>query len=99
MEQHTAIIPRNLLSKNATGPRKRLESHPTECVCAPLKNPQYLLWELTLTNLSSVPQNVRFEIDDVESEWAYTKPFDYIHCRYMVASIHDWPQLVKNTYE
>ncbi|PGH11709.1 hypothetical protein AJ79_04732 [Helicocarpus griseus UAMH5409] len=46
-----------------------------------------------------VPTNVRFEIDDVESPWTYTKPFDYIHSRYMVASIENWPALVKRAYE
>jgi len=46
-----------------------------------------------------VPPNVKFEVDDVESEWAYAKPFDYIHCRYMAVSILDWTKLVKNCYD
>jgi len=41
-----------------------------------------------------VPPNVQFEIDDVEDEWTFSQPFDYIHCRYMVGSIKNWPALV-----
>ncbi|KAK1469283.1 methyltransferase [Colletotrichum melonis] len=45
-----------------------------------------------------VPPNVRFEIDDVESPWVETKKYDFIMCRYMTASITDWPKLVRNIY-
>jgi hypothetical protein len=46
-----------------------------------------------------VPPNVKFEIDDVESPWVYQAPFDFIFCRYMTASIDDWPRLVRRVYE
>jgi len=46
-----------------------------------------------------VPQNVSFEVDDVESEWTYGAPFDYIHCRYMTAAIQDWPKLMSQAYK
>ncbi|OHE95755.1 hypothetical protein CORC01_08896 [Colletotrichum orchidophilum] len=45
-----------------------------------------------------VPPNVRFEIDDIEEEWTYSKPFDYIHSRFMNASIADWKKYVKKCY-
>jgi hypothetical protein len=48
---------------------------------------------------ASVPPNVKFEIDDVESPWLHSYPFDFIFCRYMAACIVDWPRLVKNVYE
>lgn len=38
-------------------------------------------------------------MDDVESDWAHEKPFDYIHERYFAASIKDWPRLVRQCYE
>ncbi|KAK2782753.1 hypothetical protein FQN53_009614 [Emmonsiellopsis sp. PD_33] len=44
------------------------------------------------------PDNVRFEIDDVESDWTFINTFDYIHCRYMYASIIDWPRLVRQCF-
>ena len=28
-----------------------------------------------------VPPNVRFEVEDVEADWAYAVPFDFILCR------------------
>ena len=46
-----------------------------------------------------VQPNVRFEVDDVEAEWAYREPFDFVHCRGMYASISDWPALVKRAFE
>jgi ubiquinone/menaquinone biosynthesis C-methylase UbiE len=47
-----------------------------------------------------VPPNVKFYIDDAESEWVYRpdEAFDYIHCRTMSGSISDWDRLVRQTY-
>ena len=51
-------------------------------------------------NLPSwVPPNVHFEIEDVEEPWAFIRPFDYIHCRYMAVSIRDWPRLMRQCFE
>ncbi|KAK7441937.1 UMTA methyltransferase [Colletotrichum acutatum] len=46
-----------------------------------------------------VPSNVRFEIDDVESDWLYGDQFDLIFSRYMAGSLSDWPTLVSRAYE
>ncbi|GKT42096.1 putative methyltransferase tdiE [Colletotrichum spaethianum] len=43
--------------------------------------------------------NVRFEIDDVEEEWTWSRPFDYIHSRVMTASIGDWEVYLRNCYD
>jgi SAM-dependent methyltransferase len=47
-----------------------------------------------------VPPNVKFYIDDAESEWVYSpdEAFDFIHCRTMSGSISDWDRLVQQTY-
>ncbi|GME62431.1 Methyltransferase type 11 [Neofusicoccum parvum] len=45
------------------------------------------------------PPNVKFEVDDIEAEWAYSAPFDLIHSRYMVCSISDWPKLVRQAFK
>ncbi|KAI9823873.1 MAG: hypothetical protein M1832_002190 [Thelocarpon impressellum] len=55
--------------------------------------------DLSAVQPSTVPPNVRFEIDDVESEWTYSTPFEYIHCRYMTTAIADWPLLMKRCFE
>lgn len=47
---------------------------------------------------TSVPDNVYFLIDDVELEWVETNKYDYIHCRYMAASIKDWPRLIRHIH-
>ncbi|MCJ1351091.1 MAG: hypothetical protein MMC33_001073 [Icmadophila ericetorum] len=46
-----------------------------------------------------VPPNVRFEVDDVEADWAYSQKFDFIHCRSMGTTIRDWPRLIKQCFE
>ncbi|KAF2013866.1 S-adenosyl-L-methionine-dependent methyltransferase [Aaosphaeria arxii CBS 175.79] len=45
-----------------------------------------------------VPPNVRFEVDDIESGWAYSGPFDYIFCRALACAVGDWPKLVRQAY-
>ncbi|KAM0325874.1 hypothetical protein ACHAQA_007177 [Verticillium albo-atrum] len=47
----------------------------------------------------SVPPNVKFEIDDFEDEWTYSKPFDYIHSRMNNSSISDWKEYIRKSYE
>lgn len=46
-----------------------------------------------------IPPNLKFEVDDVEREWAYPFKFDYIISRYMASSINDWPKFVERVYE
>ncbi|KAH6884116.1 S-adenosyl-L-methionine-dependent methyltransferase [Thelonectria olida] len=46
-----------------------------------------------------IPPNVKFEVDDVESEWMHNAPFDFIFCRYMTCCILDWPKLTKQVYD
>jgi len=55
--------------------------------------------DLSAAQYTFVPPNVKFEVDDVESEWTFQKPFDYIHSRSMMVSILDWPKLVKNCFD
>jgi len=47
-----------------------------------------------------VPPNLKFYIDDVESEWVYSpsEAFDFIHCRTMSGSVSDWNQLIAQCY-
>ncbi len=52
-----------------------------------------------LTAEIRVPPNVKFEVDDIEKEWAYSSSFDFIHCRAMAAVIADWPRLTKQCFQ
>lgn len=60
--------------------------------------PSSVVVELT-TNKPSTPPNVKFEIDDLEEPWNYSRPFDYIHSRMMNGSIADWSEYFKKCYE
>ncbi|KXH55576.1 methyltransferase domain-containing protein [Colletotrichum salicis] len=45
------------------------------------------------------PPNCIFEIDDLEKEWTWAEPFDYIHCRTMEGSFADPPRIIKKIYK
>jgi hypothetical protein len=47
-----------------------------------------------------VPPNCRFEIDDCELDWTFApSSFDFVHIRYMMASVGDWPRLYAQALE
>jgi hypothetical protein len=48
---------------------------------------------------SRVPPNVRFEVDDIEKPWTHASDFDFIHSRYLMAAIADWPNLMAETFK
>ncbi|OBR07252.1 Methyltransferase domain-containing protein [Colletotrichum higginsianum IMI 349063] len=48
---------------------------------------------------SWVPPNLKFEIDDCTRDWTFEpETFDYVHIRFLVGSIPDWPALFKQAY-
>ena len=54
--------------------------------------------DLSPTQPTWVPPNVKFEIDDAEEPWTFQEKFDFIHVRYLVAAIVDWPKLVGQAF-
>ncbi|KAM0499063.1 hypothetical protein ACHAP8_005767 [Fusarium lateritium] len=48
---------------------------------------------------SRVPPNCIFEIDDLEKEWTWTEPFDFVFARTMTGSFADTEKFIKNSYE
>lgn len=46
-----------------------------------------------------VPPNVQFLIDDMEEDWPYSDPFNYIHSRMMNSSVSSWPALSRKIFE
>ncbi|KAI1381678.1 S-adenosyl-L-methionine-dependent methyltransferase [Hypoxylon crocopeplum] len=65
---------------------------------------EYPNCEVIGTDLSPIqpswcPPNVKFEIDDVEQPWTFApNTFDYIHIRYMLGGVSDWPKLFKQAF-
>ncbi|KAL8971102.1 MAG: hypothetical protein Q9183_001215 [Haloplaca sp. 2 TL-2023] len=55
--------------------------------------------DLSPTQPSWVPPNVKFEVDDCEAPWTFSEKFDVIHCRYLAAAIQDWPKLVGQAFQ
>lgn len=51
------------------------------------------------TDAFSVPPNVEFFIDDLESDWTFVNPFDLIYMRMMTGSIRDWPKIIGQAYQ
>ena len=47
-----------------------------------------------------VPTNLTFEIDDAEADWVHgPESFDYIHVRFMITGIRDWPKFLNQAYK
>lgn len=47
-----------------------------------------------------VPPNVRFMVDDIESEWLYPdNHFDMIHSRHMAIAIKDWDHIFSSAHK
>ncbi|KAJ5978933.1 hypothetical protein N7501_002275 [Penicillium viridicatum] len=62
-------------------------------------NSQVIGIDLSAIQPSWVPPNCRFEIDDFEQPWSYSKPFDYIHGRELEGSIRDHDALFKQAFD
>lgn len=46
-----------------------------------------------------VPPNVKFEIDDAQTEWTWADNwFDFVHLRCLMGSIKDWPSLYSEAF-
>ncbi|KAF5650286.1 methyltransferase [Fusarium sp. NRRL 25303] len=49
---------------------------------------------------SWLPPNLEFQIDDCTQEWTFKEnSLDYVHMRFLVGSIVDWPGLFKQAYK
>jgi SAM-dependent methyltransferase len=64
-------------------------------------NPQAQVLGMDLSPIQPwlVPPNVRFEVDDFNSQWTYTQPFDFIHARALVGSSQDFLRLIRQAYD
>lgn len=45
------------------------------------------------------PSNVKFMRLNVENDWAFERPFNFIHGRMLTSGIHDWPRLLRQCFE
>ncbi|KAB8234284.1 S-adenosyl-L-methionine-dependent methyltransferase [Aspergillus alliaceus] len=53
--------------------------------------------DLSPTQPTFVPPNLRFEVDDAEDSWAYPENhFDLIHVRSLYGAISNWPAFYRN---
>src|SRR5436305_7176507 len=56
--------------------------------------------DLSPVQPTTVPPNLKFEIDDFEGEWTFPKDsFDFIHWRLLLASVSDYPKLFRQAFE
>jgi methylase of polypeptide subunit release factors len=55
--------------------------------------------DLSPTQPTWVPPNIRFEIEDFNDEWTFrTNDFDFIHLKCLFGSVGDWPKLYQQAY-
>lgn len=55
--------------------------------------------DLSPTQPEFIPPNLKFEIDDIDEDWTYSQPFDYIHSRMMNVSVKNWPEYLRKIFE
>ncbi|KAF2006360.1 S-adenosyl-L-methionine-dependent methyltransferase [Amniculicola lignicola CBS 123094] len=56
--------------------------------------------DLSPTQATTAPPNVRFEVDDARSEWTHPEnSFDLVHVRGLTGCIRDWPEFYRETYK
>ncbi|KAL8931488.1 MAG: hypothetical protein Q9211_006928, partial [Gyalolechia sp. 1 TL-2023] len=96
----------NLHTAPLVNPRRILDIGTGTGIWAIEMAEQYPDAQVIGTDLSPIqpqwlPQNVRFEIDDCEAKyWTWPEDhFDYIHSRYMIASIGNWASLLRKAYK
>ncbi|GKT42126.1 secondary metabolism regulator LAE1 [Colletotrichum spaethianum] len=55
--------------------------------------------DLSPTLPAYVPPNVKFEVDDAEDPWTYSRPFQYIHSRILSSGLSDWKKYLRKCYD
>ncbi|KAF9879205.1 methyltransferase domain-containing protein [Colletotrichum karsti] len=55
--------------------------------------------DLSPTQPDFVAPNIKFQVDDIEEEWTYSQPFDYIHSRHMTSSLANWKDYLTKCYD
>ncbi|PCG98083.1 Hypothetical protein PENO1_059970 [Penicillium occitanis (nom. inval.)] len=55
--------------------------------------------ELSPSQPMLVPPNLSLQIDEFDDDWTYSRPFDYIHARFLAGRIHDWARLMRQCFE
>ncbi|KAF4840155.1 Secondary metabolism regulator laeA [Colletotrichum siamense] len=48
---------------------------------------------------SSTPPNCRFEVDDVDKDWTWSQPFDFIFIRHGNSCFESWEKLLRKAYD
>ena len=46
-----------------------------------------------------IAPNVKFEIDDIESEWNYSKKFDFIMGRYLMNGLKNYKWVIEQAFK
>jgi hypothetical protein len=60
---------------------------------------RYCLLDSTGSDGVRVPANCRFELDDMEQPWMWSRnSFDFIFARDLIYCIRDWPKLIDQCY-
>ncbi|EWY87303.1 hypothetical protein FOYG_11521 [Fusarium oxysporum NRRL 32931] len=55
--------------------------------------------DLSPTQPTMVPINCTFEIDDLEKDWTWAKPFDFVFSRVMAGSFEDYNAFISKAYK
>lgn len=65
--------------------------------CGSQFHPLFHLLNAKANNKYSVPPNLSFQVDDLEDDWTFSQPFDFIFSRMMTGAIDDWPRFFRQS--
>lgn len=55
--------------------------------------------DLSPTQTTMVPPNLKFIVDDIEEDWNYeSQPFDFVHARFLAGAVGNWPRLMQQAF-
>lgn len=72
------------------------ELRPNPSLCS---KPMYMKSRIDNKIKYRTPPNSRFEIDDFEQPWQYSRRFDFIHGRELLGAVGDWEWLLRQAFE
>jgi SAM-dependent methyltransferase len=62
-------------------------------------NAEVLANDLSPTQPTLIPPNLKFLVDDIEEDWGYEEqPFDFVHACFLTGAIRDWPRLIRQAF-
>jgi trans-aconitate methyltransferase len=55
--------------------------------------------DLSPIQLTQVPPNCSFRVDNIEADWVPEEKYDFIHSRAMIGGFKNWSRFIEQAFE